>query len=127
MTEVPGFYKHCRIAVQMMIELASNDDLVPLYSIAARLNERDAHLEKIAAALQNRVLIEGGDKGTEGCRLAKPADRITIGEIVGAIGYAPRLAPDRGDPAEVLWEHISNTACQQLSDITLAETLASRR
>jgi Rrf2 family protein len=75
-------------AMRAMIELADRRHegaLVPAREIAARQRIPVRFLEQQLGALSKAGLVESFRGGGGGCRLARPATEITVGEIADAI------------------------------------------
>jgi Rrf2 family protein len=75
-------------AMRAMIELADRRHegaLVPAREIAARQRIPVRFLEQQLGALSKAGLVESFRGGGGGCRLARPAAEITVGEIADAI------------------------------------------
>jgi Rrf2 family protein len=74
-----------RYALRLMVDLAVQsdaDESISLAAVAGRTGLSRGYLEQLALALRNARLVRStaGRKG--GYRLARPANEITIGEIV---------------------------------------------
>ncbi len=69
-----------------MLDVARHDDGTPvsLATVAARTDLSRAYLEQLAIALRNSRLLRGVCGKGGGYRLARPADEITIRDIVEA-------------------------------------------
>lgn len=73
-------------AIEAMTDLAihSVDHVESIKNIAGRRNLSEKYLEQIIGALRRAKLIESTRGATGGYRLAKPADQITVMEILEA-------------------------------------------
>jgi Rrf2 family transcriptional regulator, cysteine metabolism repressor len=77
-----------RYALRMMLDIAKNNHgngAVSLSSVAARTDLSRGYLEQLVVPLRNARLLRGisGRKG--GYRLCRPADEMTLGEIIEAV------------------------------------------
>lgn len=76
-----------RYGVKAMLDLALNysKDSVPVKSIAERHNIPGKYLEQVLASLKKAGLVKSVRGPTGGYMLAKPADQITVGDILRAL------------------------------------------
>lgn len=76
-----------RYALRMMLDLAKNhgeEKPVSLTAIARRTGLSRGYLEQLALALRMAKLLRGVSGRSGGYRLSRPADQISIGEIIEA-------------------------------------------
>lgn len=82
-----------RYAVEIMVELAKNNELVSVATLSSRQNIPPKYLEQIINKLvkAKKVISVRGAAG--GYRLAKKPKDISIAEILMVTGDMPALAP----------------------------------
>jgi Rrf2 family protein len=76
-----------RYALRMMLDLAKNQEdgkPVSLTSVAGRTGLSRGYLEQLALALRTAKLLRGVSGRHGGYRLARPAEKISVGEIIEA-------------------------------------------
>ncbi|MCP4900851.1 MAG: Rrf2 family transcriptional regulator [bacterium] len=76
-----------RYALRLMVDLAvqgNEDESVSLATVAGRTGLSRGYLEQLALTLRNARLVRSSAGRKGGYRLARPASKITIGEIVEA-------------------------------------------
>lgn len=121
-----------RYGLRAMIDLARCDDglPVPLKEIAARQSLSEPYLEKLLGLLRRSELIESVRGVQGGYRLARPADSITVGEIVEILDGPIRFSDcDTGRgcqrretcPAGGLWTRLQAGIEEVLSATTLQD------
>ena len=73
-----------RYALRVMLDLASNetDEYIPLKDIAERQEISKKYLEIIAKDLVKGGILIGASGKHGGYKLGKPADEISVGEII---------------------------------------------
>jgi Rrf2 family cysteine metabolism transcriptional repressor len=118
-------------AVLLMYELArSEDDFVSLAEISAAQKLSQGYLEQIVIPLREHGLVQGKRGFGGGYKLARPADRITVGEIVkvaeGPVAPVKCMHDDFSDydcpedcRARLVWEKVGNAIEGVLHSITL--------
>ena len=118
-----------------MLDLAEHYDEGPtqIGEIARRQDISVKYLEQLIIPLKKGDLIKSvrGPKG--GHLLAKPPDRISIGEIVKVLEGSICLSNCIENPASCdmfdscltrhLWERATKAMCDELSSITLSEMI----
>jgi Rrf2 family iron-sulfur cluster assembly transcriptional regulator len=120
-----------RYAVTAMMDLAINDDVGPvtLTDISQCQGISLSYLEQLFAKLRTAGLVEGVRGPGGGYRLGKPANQISIADIIEAVDEcvdATRCAGKKdckgGDKCltHQLWEELSNQLHNFLSELTLA-------
>lgn len=76
-----------RYGLRAMIDLAlySREDAVSIQSIAARQNISDSYLEQLMRKLKKEGLVIGVRGAQGGYKLGKPADEISVGDVLRAL------------------------------------------
>lgn len=130
-----------RYAVMAMADLAGQSlrPAVSLAEIAERQQLSLAYLEQLFARLRRRGLVTSVRGPGGGYRLAKPADQISIAEVVVAVDEPLRATRCAGHGATKgcmkagarclthdLWEETGRQIQEYLSSISLADALAGR-
>lgn len=125
-----------RYAVTAMLDLALNSNTnhrVTLADISEFQGISLSYLEQLFARLRKAKLVKGTRGPGGGYRLGKPADEISIANIISAIDDRPTkqkhitLEPNSKHIAtEELWAELSYDIFEFLDQITLA-TLVERR
>jgi Rrf2 family iron-sulfur cluster assembly transcriptional regulator len=133
-----------RYGVMAMVELAARGTAQPsvpvgLAEIAASQQLSVCYLEQIFGALRRSGLVVSARGPGGGYRLARPADRTTLAEILEAVGEDMRvtrcdgvtpgcLSGADGTPVPCrthdLWEALGRHLRSFLSQVTLADVLA---
>ncbi len=122
-----------RYGTRMMVDLAEHYDEGPtrIGEIARRQDISVKYLEQLIIPLKKGDLIKSvrGPKG--GHLLAKPPDRISIGEIVKVLEGSICLSNCIENPGSCkmfdscltrhLWEKATKAMCRELNAITLSE------
>jgi Rrf2 family iron-sulfur cluster assembly transcriptional regulator len=119
-----------RHAVAAMIDLGLKSRARPV-ALVDILDDHDislSYLEQIFSRLKDSKLVVGirGPRG--GYRLARPAEEISMADIVSAVedaSYRGRKSrvTGRQSPAHELWDQLSERIHDFLDDIKLAELL----
>lgn len=78
-------------AVRLMADMAKCDKCVPLSEISARQNISLKYLEQIVSKLVKAKLILGNRGANGGYVLTRPANQISVGEILDATGDGVKL------------------------------------
>lgn len=97
-----------RYGLQLMVDLGvySKDRHVSLKSISERLGISESYLEQLAALLKKNRLVSSVRGAQGGYFLARPANEISIGDILRALEGS--LAP-----TECTCEHTKEYHCEQ--------------
>ena len=76
-----------RYGLRAMIDMAlySKEEAVSIQSIAKRQNISDGYLEQLVRKLKKEGLVIGIRGAQGGYRLAKPADEISVGDVLRAL------------------------------------------
>jgi len=127
-----------RYALRMLIEIDRSSvggKAVSLKDIAARTRISRRYLEQLAIGLKNASLIHGLSGRGGGYRLARPAERITIGQIfqaaIGPINIVDCVGrPESCLAADVcgcrsIYQLVNNRITEVLDEFSLAD-LAQR-
>lgn len=123
-----------RYAVRLMVEIAtSNKECVSLSEIAEKQNLTIKYLEQIVSKLVKANLLISSRGAQGGYKLAKPANKCTIAEILAVTNDLPEFAPclkgnkkcDMKNKCTTIgcWETLSNLICNFLQKITLQDLI----
>ncbi|NLC15170.1 MAG: Rrf2 family transcriptional regulator [Firmicutes bacterium] len=119
----------------LMYELArSEDEYMSLAEISAAQRVSQGYLEQIVIPLREHGLVRGKRGFGGGYKLARPADRITVGEIVkvaeGPVAPVKCMHEDFSDHdcpddcrARLVWEKVGNAIEGVLNSITLRDLI----
>lgn len=121
-----------RYGLKALIDLAiySKSEIVTLKSISDRQNLSEGYLEQIFSALRKSGFVIGRKGSQGGYSLAKPANQITIGEILRALeGKLALVDVDEATAADKLeksinknlWIIINNEINNYFDSITLED------
>lgn len=126
-------------AVLVMCELARSDEsFTSLTDISRTQKVSQGYLEQIVRPLRENNLVQGKRGFGGGYRLARPADRITLGEIIkvteGPIapvqclhdGFSHSDCPD-DCKAKFLWQRVGSAIEGVLNSITLHDLMMEAR
>ncbi len=130
-----------RYAVMAMADLAQNstDCAVSLPAIGARQQLSVSYLEQIFVHLRQAGLVESARGRAGGYRLARPADEISVADVMEAVSESTRMTRcdvprsakgclgDERCLTHNLWFALGNHIRTFLTDVTLAEIVAGRR
>lgn len=122
-------------AIKAMLDLAMHTprELVSIQTIAGRQRIPQRYLEQVLLALKRAGLVTSKRGSSGGYHLSRPADRITVGDVLRAVEgtSAPfealtgrRPGADGHDLAE-LWNDISEAVSSVVDRLTFGE-LATR-
>jgi len=116
-----------------MMELAVHNKSGPmrLADISVHQGISVSYLEQLFARLRNNNLVSGARGPGGGYRLARPPERITVAEILGAVDDAALVHRDSdrywhsGEQhlPNALWRDLSSQLYDFLDGITLAEAV----
>lgn len=127
-----------RFAVTAMLDIALHDpeQYVTIAAIGERRHLSSAYLEQIFGKLRRAGLLEGIRGPTGGYRLSKPADQITVMQILDAVDASLEKSvceKDRdccdGEGECItfdLWDRLNEEMRRFLSGITLKGNLQSK-
>ncbi len=130
-----------RYGLQAILDVAchSQNDPVPISSIAARQELPEAYLEQLMARLKKAGLIESQRGAAGGYRLAKSADRISVGDVLRALEgdleacSCPGLKKGgtcKGADSCVsryVWEKINESIARTVDEISLEKLVQENR
>ncbi|MDE0309730.1 MAG: Rrf2 family transcriptional regulator [Acidiferrobacterales bacterium] len=128
-----------RYAVTAMMDLAlhqPDQDRVSLKSIAEHQEISIAYLEQLFAGLKAKGLVSGVRGPGGGYRLTKPADEISIYEIISAVDESVDVTRCHGredcQDGEIcltheLWTELSSQISGFLDQLKLGEIIQSQR
>ncbi len=118
-------------AVRLMVEIAKSNEVVSISCIAKNQNISPKYLEQIVSLLVKSNLLESerGFKG--GYKLTKPANTISIKEILDTTGDSCNLAPcvegkcERKEKCDAVavWTTLGGLINNYLSSVTLKDLL----
>lgn len=116
-----------RYGVMAMMELALSDGRQPinLTDISRAQGISLSYLEQLFTGLRKKGLVKGRRGPGGGYRLAKPADMITIAEVIAAVSDSSNNSKDLANnyaPAH-LWDQLSVKIENYLKGITLRECI----
>ncbi len=117
-------------ALHAIFDLACNGSIEPvkIAEIAARQKIPQKFLELILGNLKQGGFVESRRGADGGYRLARPASRITIGEVLryieGRQNQRGRSGGSEGSPLAALWKRVDESTAQIL-DATTFESLAN--
>lgn len=126
------------IALQHAAPGGQEGRLISLSEIAERQDISLAYLEQLFARLRRAGLVESVRGPGGGYRLARPADRVTIAEVMAAVDERLNAMGDCDDDANGcggsrarclthnLWEQLSAHVHVFLSRTTLADVVADK-
>lgn len=127
-----------KLAVTAITDLALRSDGQPvaLPSISARQGISLSHLEDIFGALRRAGLVVSSRGPGGGYALARPADQLTVAQIVQAAeaALAPSVSRRRGSEAEAhapdmtaeLWTSFQSRVMDYLQSVTVADLVAQQ-
>jgi Rrf2 family transcriptional regulator, cysteine metabolism repressor len=139
------FSSRAEYGVRLMVELGrqTEDKPISLKAIAEAENLPLAYLEQVVARLRKADLVNSARGAHGGYWLARPAEDITMDEVVQALDgavapmecFAPTGRDDRilcshldndgqGCATKLLWTRVQGGVIQSLKGTTLAELVA---
>ncbi|EET59261.1 transcriptional regulator, Rrf2 family [Marvinbryantia formatexigens DSM 14469] len=130
-----------RYGLRALIDLAvyCGEEAVPISSVAARQGISESYLEQLFAKLRKAGLIisERGAQG--GYRLAKPAEEISVGDILRALEgnldavECPGLKEEAGCEnadfcvTKYVWQRINESITEAVDEIRLDQLVRESR
>src|SRR4051794_14025356 len=140
------FSTKAEYGVRVLVELARRGDTnpVPLTEIAEANGLPLAYLEHLVARLRKAELVESRRGALGGYLLARPAEEITMAEVVEALegSIAPiecitadpdgqvvcsrETGPDHACPTKLLWTRVRFSIVRTLQDTTLSELVPKK-
>ena len=125
-----------RYAVMAMADLAkyAGEDALPLSAIAERQQISLAYLEQLFSKLRRAGLVASARGRAGGYRLGRPADNISVAEIMAAVEEGVRMTRCHGADATPcvvgqrclthgLWDALGEQIAAFLDSITLVEVI----
>ena len=125
-----------RYALQLMVSVAHlsrNQEPISLDKVAQRARLSKRYLEQLAAVLRNKSLLRSVPGRSGGYALARPAETIPIGEIIGASIGPIKLVecverPEACMSSEVctcrpFYQLLTQRICDLLNEYTLADLI----
>jgi Rrf2 family protein len=110
-------------ALHAIFDLAAQppDQPVKIADIARRQQIPQKFLELILASLKQGGFVESRRGAEGGYRLAKPADQLTVGQVLRYVEQPRRHKPEPGDPFADLWRRVDAAVDDLLDSTTFAE------
>jgi Rrf2 family protein len=104
------------------LALAASADPIRIADIASRRRIPQKFLETILSDLRKQGFLESRRGAEGGYLLARPADAITVGEVVRAVegGRGANAAEEPG-PIEFLWKEVDAAIAGVIDRKTIAE------
>src|SRR3954453_7208195 len=140
------FSTKAEYGVRVLVELASRGGTspVPLTEIAEANGLPLAYLEHLVARLRKAELVESRRGARGGYLLARPAEEITMAEVVhalegdiapiecitadpdGTVTCSRESDPDHACPTKLLWTRVRFSIVRTLQDTTLDELVPKK-
>lgn len=116
-----------RYAVTAIMDLVLHQQANPvtLSDISQRQGISLSYLEQLFSHLRRAGLVQGLRGPGGGYRLARPADSVSVAEVIVAVDGKEELADGEHCLTHDLWDELSDQLHELLSDISLA-SLAER-
>lgn len=123
-----------RHAITAMMELALHHEQGPvtLADISVEQSISVSYLEQLFARLRNHGLVTGMRGPGGGYCLRRPANEITIAEILSAVDDAmparrERIPGEEWPQSIIMWNRLSERIFNYLNDVTLAEAVSQQQ
>ena len=130
-----------RYGLRAMVVLAvyREKESVSISSIAQRQNISESYLEQLAGKLKKAGLIKSTRGAQGGYRLAKPAEEISVGDVLRALegelgavdcqGLKPEGGCESSDfcVTKLVWQRINDSIAHAVDEITLEELMAEAK
>jgi Rrf2 family protein len=116
-------------ALRALTALAQQPEQRPVVAgeLAERLDLPKRFLEQQITALGKRGLVHCQRGAAGGCVLARPAEQVTVAEVVEAVqGEVLDIPHTRGSAVAEMWRDAADALSRTLSDVTLKD-LADRQ
>ena len=140
------FSTKAEYGVRILVELArrGGDDPVPLAEIASKDGLPLAYLEHLVARLRKAELVSSRRGARGGYLLARPAEEITMAEVVealegsiapiecitadpdGSVVCSRETDPEHACPTKLLWTRVRFSIVRTLQDTTLSELVPKK-
>jgi Rrf2 family iron-sulfur cluster assembly transcriptional regulator len=128
-----------RYGTRLLLDLAIHDtkNFVQLKEISKRQGISLKYLEQIIIPLKKARLVESSRGATGGYRLAKPPDRISVGEIVALLEGGKFLSRceshpescERSESCSVrnIWKEATQAMYDKLNGVSLADLVLKEK
>lgn len=127
-----------RFAVTAMVDVAmhATESPVPLTEISTRQGISLSYLEQLFSKLRRRALVKSARGPGGGYRLAKPADAVTVADIIIAVdepidatqcGGKENCRDEQKCLTHDLWVRLNDQIFEFLRSVTLAELVEQHR
>jgi len=117
-------------AIRAVLDLALHREkgLTPIQEIAGRQGIPQRYLEQVLLVLKRAGLLTAKRGSTGGYHLTRPAEDITVGDVLRAVeGSAPFAVQRRGRPDGVegdlgeLWDEVAQAISEVVDRVTIGE------
>ena len=110
-------------ALQAIFDLATQPqgDPVKIADIANRQKIPQKFLELILASLKQGGFVESRRGAEGGYRLARPAEEITMGEVVRFVEHSKKSRRELPEPFRDVWKRVDDAVASILEHTTFAE------
>ena len=110
-------------ALQAVFDLAAQSagEPVKIADIARRQKIPQKFLELILASLKQGGFVESRRGAEGGYRLSKPADQISVGEVLQFVEERKKPRRSNPDPFTELWQRVDTAVSGILDHMTFAE------
>ena len=129
-----------RYGLRAMIDLAlySDEEAVSIQSISARQNISDNYLEQLVRKLKKEGLVVSVRGAQGGYRLAKPADEISVGDVLRALeGSLEAVSCGEGNNlhcqgedlcvTRYVWQRINRSIQETVDSIMISQLVEESR
>ena len=122
-----------RYGTRLLLDLAVHDtkNFVQLKEISKRQGISLKYLEQIIIPLKKARLVESSRGATGGYRLAKPPERISVGEVVALLEGGKSLSRCESHPESCerfescsvrnIWKEATDALYDKLNEVSLAD------
>lgn len=110
-------------ALQAIFDLATQPqgEPVKIADIASRQDIPQKFLELILASLKQGGFVESRRGAEGGYRLARPAEEITMGEVIRFVEHSKKSRRNTPDPFREVWKRVDEAIGGILEKTTFAE------
>jgi Rrf2 family protein len=110
-------------ALHAIFDLATQpmDQPVKIADIARRQQIPQKFLELILASLKQGGFVESRRGAEGGYKLARPADQLTVGQVLRFVEQAKKTRSDTGGPFVEMWKRVDAASDSLLDSTTFAE------
>jgi Rrf2 family protein len=128
-----------RYGTRLLLDLAENDgnNFIQLKEISKRQGVSLKYLEQIIIPLKKARLVESSRGASGGYRLARPPDRISVGEIVSILEGGKALTQCENDPETCersescsvrnLWKEATQVLYDKLNGVSLLDLVSREK